>query len=170
MSNIRLHDKSFRPFIDYGKIEEAIDKVAAKINDDYKDSVDPPVFFFVLNGSILFTAELMKRLTFKCEIVCIKLSSYVGTRSTGEVRDIIGMTGSVKGKKVIIIEDIVDSGRTLSYLLKLLKERKPKNLKLCTLLDKPSRRVVDVDVAYVDFQIPDKFVVGFGLDYEGKPL
>ena len=109
MSNIRLHDKSFRPFIDYDKIESAIDEVAAKITADYKDSKDAPVLLCVLNGSILFTAELMKRLTFKCEIVCVKLSSYVGTKSTGEVRDISGMTGDVKGKRVIIVEDIVDS-------------------------------------------------------------
>ena len=167
MSNIRLHDKSFRPFIDYGKIEEAIDKVAAKINDDYKDSVDPPVLLCVLNGSILFTAELMKRLTFKCEIVCIKLSSYVGTRSTGEVRDIIGMTGSVKGKKVIIIEDIVDSGRTIANLVRIMEANGATDSKICTMLLKPGCYKLDKKIDYVAMEIPDDFIVGFGLDYDG---
>lgn len=167
MSNIRLHDKSFRPFIDYGKIEEAIDKVAEKINDDYKDSVDPPVLLCVLNGSILFTAELMKRLTFKCEIVCIKLSSYVGTRSTGEVRDIIGMTGSVKGKKVIIIEDIVDSGRTIANLVRIMEANGATDSKICTMLLKPGCYKLDKKIDYVAMEIPDDFIVGFGLDYDG---
>lgn len=167
MSNIRLHDKSFRPFIDYGKIEEAIDKVAEKINDDYKDSVDPPVLLCVLNGSILFTAELMKRLTFKCEIVCIKLSSYMGTRSTGEVRDIIGMTGSVKGKKVIIIEDIVDSGRTIANLVRIMEANGATDSKICTMLLKPGCYKLDKKIDYVAMEIPDDFIVGFGLDYDG---
>ncbi len=121
MSNVRLHDKSFRPFIEYDAIEKAIDQVAEKINNDYQGCTDVPVLLCVLNGSILFTAELMKRLTFNCEIVCIKLSSYVGMKSTGEVRDIIGMTGNVKGKRVIIVEDIVDSGRTIANLTKMME-------------------------------------------------
>ena len=137
MSNIRLHDKSFRPFIDYDKIESAIDEVAAKITADYKDSKDAPVLLCVLNGSILFTAELMKRLTFKCEIVCVKLSSYVGTKSTGEVRDIIGMTGDVKGKRVIIVEDIVDSGRTIANLVNMMEANGATETKICTMLLKP---------------------------------
>ena len=139
MGNIRLHDKSFRPFIGYDKIESAIDKVAAEITADYKDSKEAPVLLCVLNGSILFTAELMKRLTFKCEIVCIKLSSYVGTRSTGEVRDIIGMTGSVKGKRVIIVEDIVDSGMTIANLVNMMEANGATDTKICTMLLKPER-------------------------------
>lgn len=167
MSNIRLHDKSFRPFIDYDKIEEAIDKVAGKINDDFKDSEDVPVLLCVLNGSILFTAELMKRLTFKCEIVCVKLSSYIGTKSTGEVRDIIGMTGSVKNKKVIIIEDIVDSGRTIANLVDMMEANGATETKICTMLLKPGCYKLDKKIDYVAMEIPDDFIVGFGLDYDG---
>ena len=149
MSNIRLHDKSFRPFIDYDKIESAIDEVAAKITADYKDSKDAPVLLCVLNGSILFTAELMKRLTFKCEIVCVKLSSYVGTKSTGEVRDIIGMTGDVKGKRVIIVEDIVDSGRTIANLVNMMEANGATETKICTMLLKPGCYKLDKKIDYV---------------------
>ena len=123
MGNLKLHDKTFRPFIEYDKIEKAIDEVAAKINADYAGCEDVPVLLCVLNGSILFTAELMKRLEFKCEIVSIKLSSYSGTRSTGKVREVMGMTGDVEGKRVIIVEDIVDSGRTLVDLKKILEDK-----------------------------------------------
>ena len=167
MSNIRLHDKSFRPFIDYDKIESAIDEVAAKITADYKDSKDAPVLLCVLNGSILFTAELMKRLTFKCEIVCVKLSSYVGTKSTGEVRDIIGMTGAVKGKRVIIVEDIVDSGRTIANLVNMMEANGATETKICTMLLKPGCYKLDKKIDYVAMEIPDDFIVGFGLDYDG---
>ena len=123
MSNLKLHDKTFRPFIEYDKIEKAIDEVAAKMNKDYAGCEDVPVLLCVLNGSILFTAELMKRLEFNCEIISIKLSSYSGTRSTGTVREVMGMTGSVEGKRVIIVEDIVDSGRTIVDLERILKEK-----------------------------------------------
>ena len=162
MSNIRLHDKSFRPFIDYEKIEDAIDQVAIKINNDFNGSKDVPVLLCVLNGSILFTAELMKRLTFNCEIVCIKLSSYVGMQSTGEVRDIIGMTGSVKGKRVIVVEDIIDSGRTIANLIKMMEANGATETRICTMLFK-----LDKKIDYVGMNIPDDFIVGFGLDYDG---
>ncbi len=167
MSNIRLHDKSFRPFIDYEKIEEAIDQVAIKINNDFNGSKDVPVLLCVLNGSILFTAELMKRLTFNCEIVCIKLSSYVGMQSTGEVRDIIGMTGSVKDKRVIIVEDIIDSGRTIANLVKMMKANGATETRICTMLFKPGCYKLDQRIDYVGMNIPDDFIVGFGLDYDG---
>ena len=167
MSNIRLHDKSFRPFIDYEKIEDAIDQVAIKINNDFNGSKDVPVLLCVLNGSILFTAELMKRLTFNCEIVCIKLSSYVGMQSTGEVRDIIGMTGSVRGKRVIVVEDIIDSGRTIANLIKMMEANGATETMICTMLFKPGCYKLDKKIDYVGMNIPDDFIVGFGLDYDG---
>ncbi|MBO6173022.1 MAG: adenylate kinase [Bacteroidales bacterium] len=167
MSNVRLHDKSFRPFIEYDAIEKAIDQVAEKINNDYQGCMDVPVLLCVLNGSILFTAELMKRLTFNCEIVCIKLSSYVGMKSTGEVRDIIGMTGNVKGKRVIIVEDIVDSGRTIANLTKMMEANGATETKICTMLFKPGCYKLDKKLDYVAMEIPDDFIVGFGLDYDG---
>ena len=167
MSNVRLHDKSFRPFIEYDKIEEAIDNVASRINQDYKGCTDVPVLLCVLNGSILFTAELMKRLDFKCEIVSIKLSSYVGTKSTGNVKEIMGMTGDVAGKRVIIVEDIVDSGRTIVDLTRILKEKGAAESKVCTMLLKPDSYKEDIPIDYVAMEIPNDFIVGFGLDYDG---
>ena len=167
MSNIKLHDKSFRPFIEYDKIENAIDEVAVKINKDFEGCKDVPVLLCVLNGSILFTAELMKRLKFNCEIVCVKLSSYVGLKSSGEVRDIIGMTGSVKGKRVIIVEDIVDSGRTIANLTKMMEANGATETRICTMLFKPNCYKLDKKLDYVAMEIPDDFIVGFGLDYDG---
>ncbi len=166
MANLRLNDKTFRPFIPYGKIEKAIDEVARKINDDYRDSKDVPVLLCVLNGSILFTAELMKRLEFKCELVSVKLSSYEGTSSSGKVREIMGMTGSVKGKRVIIVEDIVDTGTTIEGLKRILEENGAAESKVCTMLLKPEIYKKDIKLDYVAMEIPNDFIVGFGLDYD----
>lgn len=166
MSNVRLFDKSFRPFIPYEKIEAAIDSVAKKLNDDYAASKDVPVLLCVLNGSILFTAELMKRLSFKCEVVSIKLSSYEGTRSTGKPREVMGMTGSVEGKRVIIVEDIVDTGTTIEDLKRILEEKGALESKVCTMLLKPAVYKKDVALDYVGMEIPNDFIVGFGLDYD----
>ena len=132
MSNIRLYDKSFRPFISNEKIEEAIDKVAARINADFEGSTDVPVLLCVLNGAIMFTAELMKRLTFNCELVSIKLSSYEGTCSTGNIRQVMGLTGSIEGKRVIVVEDIVDTGNTIVNLVDMLREKGAAETRVCT--------------------------------------
>ena len=119
MSNVRLFDKSFKPFIPNERLEEAIDKVAEKINHDFNGCTDCPVLLCVLNGSLMFTSELMKRLTFNCELVCIKLSSYNGTHTTGNVREVMGLTRSIEGKRIIVVEDIVDSGNTIVALKEL---------------------------------------------------
>jgi len=149
------------------KITERVQEIAHQIEADFHG--EPVHLIGILKGSVFFVCELAKRLTLPVTIDFMQVSSYGdGTKSTGVVRISKDTDEGLVGKNTIIVEDIVDSGRTLSYLLKLLKERKPKSLKLCTLLDKPSRRVVDVDVDYVGFQIPDKFVVGFGLDYAQK--
>ena len=149
------------------KVNERIRELAAKIDQDYAG--EPVHLIGILKGSVFFVCELAKRLTVPVTIDFMQVSSYGdGTKSSGVVRISKDTDEGLVGKNTIVVEDIIDSGRTLSYLLKLLKERKPKSLKLCTLLDKPSRRVVDVDVDYVGFQIPDEFVVGFGLDYAQK--
>ena len=165
MSNVRLFDKSFKPFIPNEQIEKAIDKVAGKINRDFEGSTDCPVLLCVLNGSLMFTSELMKRLTFNCELICIKLSSYDGTHTTGKVRETMGMTRSVEGKRVIVVEDIVDSGNTIVALKELLKEKGAVETKICTMLLKPASYTKDVKLDYVAMEIPDDFIVGFGLDY-----
>ena len=168
MQKITLKDKTFRPFITYDKIAASIDKVAEQINKDFEGCTDVPVLLCVLNGSIRFMAELMQRLDFNCQIISIKLTSYEGTETTGKVKQAMGLTADITGRRVIVVEDIVDSGRTLSYLLEMLQDRHPASLHLCTLLDKPERRKAKVFADYAGAQIPDAFVVGYGLDYDEK--
>ncbi len=166
MSKIKVHDKTFKPFISYDQISKAIDGVAERINADFKDTKDIPCLLCVLNGSIMFTAELMKRLNFDCELVSMKLSSYVGMHSTGSVRQIMGLSGSVEGKSVIIVEDIVDTGNTIVDLTNVMKAYGAKETKICTMLLKPEVYHKDVKLDYVGMEIPNKFIVGFGLDYD----
>ncbi len=165
MRKITLFDKTFRTFIPNETIEAAIDEVAKKINTDYADNQTPPVLLCILNGSIMFTAELMKRLDFNCELVSMKLSSYEGTLSTGNVRQVMGMTGDIRGKDVIIIEDIIDTGNTIVDLTKIVKEHNVASYKVCTMLLKPEVYKKSIPLDYVGMEIPNKFIVGFGLDY-----
>ena len=166
MCKITLLDKTFKPFIPYERIEEAIDEVAQKINEDYSGCTDIPVLLCILNGSLIFTGELMKRLNFNIELVSMKLSSYIGTQSTGDVRQIMGLTGSVKGKRVIVIEDIVDTGTTIEDLTKILQAYGAIETKICTLLLKPDVYKKEIKLDYVAMEIPNKFIIGFGLDYD----
>jgi hypoxanthine phosphoribosyltransferase len=166
-NKIKLHDKFFKPFISNGQIEKAIDNLAERINADYEGTETVPVLLCVLNGSILFTAELMKRLDFDVDLMSIKLSSYQGTSSTGQVHMDMGLTGDVTGKEVIIVEDIVDTGRTIEALVKILYARKASKVKVCTMLLKPQMYNKPLALDYVAMEIPDDFIVGFGLDYDG---
>lgn len=166
MDTIRVKDKNFKLFLPYEKIEAAVDEVAAKINSDFKGSKDVPVLLCVLNGSILFTGELLKRLDFPLQLVSIKMTSYEGLSTTGKVKQALGPTSDVSGRRVIVVEDIVDSGYTMVELKKLLSERGASQIKVCTMLSKPSARKVEVKLDYVGLEIPDDFIVGFGLDYD----
>ena len=168
MDKVRLYNKTFKTFIPNDRIMSAIDDVAVKINKDFAGCEDVPILLCVLNGSIMFMGELMKRLDFNCQIVSIKLTSYEGTNTTGRVKQAMGLTADIRGRRVIVVEDIVDSGNTLSKLVNILKERNVGSVKTCTLLDKPERRAVDFNPDYVGTVIPDKFVVGFGLDFAEK--
>ena len=147
------------------EVDKRINEVAEQINKDYAGkSVH---LICILKGGVFFTCELAKRLNMPVSMDFMSVSSYgAGTVSSGVVRIIKDLDEPLEGKNVLIVEDIIDSGRTLSHLKKLLGQRNPASLKICTLLDKPERRVVDVDVEYVGFQIEDKFVVGYGLDYD----
>ena len=167
MDKITLKDKTFKPYIPYATISEHIDGVADRINADFRGCTDIPVIVCVLNGSIMFTAELMKRLDFNCELVSVKLSSYSGTESTGKVRQVMGMTGSVKGRRVIVVEDIVDTGNTIVELKRLMAEDYgATDVRICTMLLKPEVYTKDVKLDYVGMEIPNRFIVGFGLDYD----
>ena len=153
--------------IEQQKVEERIAQMAEQISSDYAGrSVH---MICILKGSIFFTCELAKRISVPVTMDFMSVSSYgEGTKSSGVVRLVKDLDETVEGQDVLVIEDIIDSGRTLSYLLKNLSERHPASLRLCTLLDKPERRVTDVEVDYCGFEIPDEFVVGYGLDYAQK--
>lgn len=153
-----------RVLISEEEVAKRVREMGSQISKDYDG--EPVHLVSVLRGGVFFTCELAKRLTVPASLDFMSVSSYgMDTKSSGVVKVVKDLDDAIEGKNVLVVEDIVDSGRTLSYLLDNLKRRKPKSLKLCTLLDKPERRVVDVHVDYTGFEIPDKFVVGYGLDY-----
>jgi len=165
MERINLHDKEFRIFIPFSKIEEGIKAVAQKLNRDYKGK-GAPLFLAVLNGSFMFAADLLKHIDFQCEISFIKLSSYSGTSTTGEIKELLGITTAVKGRDVIVLEDIVDTGNTIVELHKILQDKEAASVKICTLLLKPESYHKDLPVDYTAIEIPNDFIVGYGLDYD----
>ena len=148
------------------KIEKRLNELAKQIMKDYGD--EDLVFVVVLKGAATFMIELAKRIKNSVEFEFIQAKSYEGTEGTGKIEITQDLSGSIEGKNVIIIEDIIDTGRTLEYLMRYLTFHNPKSIKLCTLLSKPSRRLIDLKVDYVGFSIPDEFVIGFGLDYNQK--
>ena len=149
------------------EVDKRIQEMAKKISEDYKGK--ELHLICVLKGGVFFMCELAKRIEIPVSMDFMAISSYGSdTKSSGIIKIVKDLDESITGKDVLVVEDIVDSGRTLKYLLDLLEDRKPNSLSLCTLLDKPDRRVVEVDVAYTGFQIPDEFVVGYGLDYAQK--
>ena len=148
-------------------VDARIEELGKMISEDYAGK--KVHLICILKGSVFFMCELAKRITVPVTMDFMSVSSYGdGTSSSGVVRIVKDLDETIEGKNVVVIEDIIDSGRTLSYLLEILQKRNPRNLKLCTLLDKPDRRVRDVKVDYVGFEIPDEFVVGYGLDYAQK--
>ncbi len=165
MSRIKLHDKSFEISIPHEEIVSAVKRVAAEINRDYAGK--RPILLGVLNGCFMFAAELMSNLNIECEISFVKLSSYQGTTTTGVIREVIGLTESLAGRDVIIVEDIVDTGYTMQRMIESLGTREPASVQIASLFLKPSRLQVPVDVKYSAFTIPDRFIVGYGLDYDG---
>ena len=166
MDRIKLWDKCFRPYIDNAAIEAAVENVSDRLNAAYSDGNDIPIILCVLNGAIMFTASLMKRLSFPCQLVTVKLSSYSGTRSTGTVNLQMDLTADVSGRRVIIVEDIVDTGKTLSELRKILEARGAGKVEACTLLFKEEAFVEGPAPEYVGIKIENRFIVGYGLDYD----
>ena len=165
MNKVTLYDKTFRTFIPYEKIMEAIDEVAEKINKDFEGCTDIPILLCVLNGSIMFMGELMKRLRFNCQTISIKLTSYEGTSTTGRVKQALGLTGDITDRRVIVVEDIVDSGNTIVELKQILADKGAAESRICTMLLKPEAYKKDIVLDYVAMEIPNDFIVGFGLDY-----
>jgi hypoxanthine phosphoribosyltransferase len=162
---VRLYDKSFRLYKSETEILSLVKNIANRINDDYIGK--RPLLVPVLNGSFLFAADLLKELKLDCELSFVKVVSYHGTSSNGNPTTLIGLNQNIEGRHVIIIEDIVDSGRTLSKILPLLQQQNPASLKVASLLFKPKALQVPVNIDYVGEEIPNDFIVGYGLDYDG---
>jgi hypoxanthine phosphoribosyltransferase len=162
---IRLYDKQFIPFISSKEIDFAIQQIAKSIENDFADEI--PVFIGVLNGSFMFVSDIMKQYKSTCELNFIKLSSYNGLISTNEVKKSIGLNQDLTGRTVIIFEDIVDTGATLLALKEIFKVQNVKHLKIATLFFKPEALKHDVKIDYIGIRIPNKFIVGYGLDYNG---
>ena len=158
--------KNLKVLISEEKLHERIEELAKQIYSDYKG--EEITFICILKGSIFFTVELAKRIPSDINFEFIRVSSYHGENSTGVIKMKVDLQGDIKDKDVIVIEDIIDTGRTLSYLKEYLKSKEPKTLKICSLLDKKERRICKLDADYVGFDIPDKFVVGYGLDVDEK--
>jgi hypoxanthine phosphoribosyltransferase len=163
-SEIRLLDKTFSPYLAEDKIMARIDVLANELQRDYSNK--EVVFLSVLNGAFMFTSDLMKSLDINLEISFVKLSSYDGTKSSGVVRELIGLNNKIKDRHVVILEDIVDTGRTVDRLIELLKPKGAGSIEVCTLLFKKSAFEGKEVPKYVGFEIPNKFVVGYGLDYD----
>ena len=166
MSTIQIKDKSFTAFITEDEILKEVSRVADEINRDLEGT--EPLFLSVLNGSFMFTADLMKRVNIPCEISFVKLASYQGTSSTGKVKELVGLNEDIEGRTVVIVEDIIDTGFTMERLVETLRARNPKDIRIATLLVKPDKLQVKLDIDYVAMNIPNDFIVGYGLDYGGK--
>ena len=162
---ITILDKNFTSYISTEIIEERIAELAAQINNDYAGRC--PLFIVVLNGAFLFGAQLVKNISLSCEVTFVRLSSYAQTESTGMVRQIIGLEEKINGRDIIIIEDIVDTGITMTQLLEQIHQLKPASIEIATLLHKPEALKKPVNMRYIGFEIENKFVVGYGLDYDG---
>ena len=165
MDKVRILDKEFKLFISEKQIQEAVEEIACRMNKELKGQ---KVFLIgILNGCFMFAADLVKRLDLDCRITFLKLASYQGTSSTGKVKRLIGLDEDIKDQVVVVLEDIVDTGITLDFIQKQLRGYEPAEIKLATLLYKPEACRKDVSLDYVGIEIPDDFVVGYGLDYNG---
>lgn len=162
---IKLHDLTFEPFISEEKIASAIDAIAERLNQDYQG--ETPIFLGVLNGAFMFASEVIRSFKGDCEVSFVKMGSYRGLKSSGKVETLLGLNHSLKGRKVILLEDVVDTGSTLSQLHEILREEGVAGYEVATLFYKPSAYKKELDIRYVGLAIPNDFIVGYGLDYKG---
>ena len=162
---IHLHDKTFEPFISAEEIDFAIANMAKQMDDDFFD--ETPVFVGILNGAFMVLSDLMKHYKGMCEVSFMKMASYEGTQSTNDVKQLIGINENLEGRTVVIVEDIVDTGNTIEELKALFKSKGVKHLKIATLFFKPEAYKKDIKIDYIGIRIPNKFIVGYGLDYDG---
>lgn len=170
MGVVKIKDKTFKTSIPEAEILEKVKVVADRLNQDYEGKT--PVFLAVLNGSFIFAADLLRMITIPNEISFVKYASYQGTSSTGKMKELMGINQDLSGRDVIIVEDIVDSGFTMQHMIEDLKTKNPASIHICSLLVKPGNLKVDLDIDYAVMEIPNDFIVGYGLDYdqEGRNL
>ena len=162
---ITIKDKHFVPFIDKGEIEDKVETLAGRLNDDYRGKC--PILIVILNGAFMFAADLVRHLTFEHEIQFAKFSSYEGMETTGKVKKLIGVCADVRNRDVIIVEDIIDTGTTMYSLIPQFKNMGVMSVEVATLLMKPGKLRVPLKVKYCAMEIPNEFIVGYGLDYDG---
>lgn len=160
-----IKDKEFVPYISSQALNKRVEEMGAEISKDFSN--DPPVMIGVLNGAFMFLSDLIKNITPLLEVSFIKVASYIGSESSGEVKRLMGLDIDLEGKSVIIVEDIVDTGLSMKFLLELVKERNPKKIAIASLLLKPDALIHDIKIDYIGFEIQNKFVVGYGMDYDG---
>ncbi len=165
MGIVKIKDKTFRTSISETEIKARVKAIAQQISKDMEGK--KPLFLGVLNGSFIFAADLMREMTIPCEISFVKLASYQGTTSTGKVKEVLGINEDLSGRTVIIVEDIVESGQTMKRMIESLGTRNPSSVHICTLFFKPDKLQEELAIDYVAFRIPDDFIVGYGLDYDG---
>ena len=165
MNKIKILDREFTKSISEETIIKQIDRVAAEINRDMKD--ENPLFISILNGSFMFASDLMKRIDFPCEISFVKIASYHGTESSDNVLELIGLKENLRGRSVVVVEDIVDSGKTMTQVLEMLRHRGVGRVAIATLLFKPKALKYNLSIDYAAMEIPNDFIVGYGLDYNG---
>ena len=170
MNTVKVKDKTFKTSIPEAVILEKIKVVADRLNKDMEGK--NPLFLAVLNGSFIFAADLMRMITIPCEISFVKLASYQGTTSTGKVTEVIGINENLSGRNIVIVEDIIDTGLTMKRMIETLGTRNPASIHICSLLVKPEKLQVDLNIEYAAMEIPNDFIVGYGLDYdqEGRNL
>lgn len=165
MSRVRLHDKEFDRFLSEDEVNAAVDRLAGELRQKYRDK--RPLFIGVLNGAFFFAAELIKRLDIECEITFVKVASYLGTKSSGRVTDLIGLNERIEGRHVVVLEDIVDTGSTVKHIMDALSDHHPASISVATLLFKPDAYKQAIPIEHVAVSIPNAFVVGSGLDHDG---
>jgi len=162
---IEVHDKHFEPFIPENKIQQEVNRISQEMNQDLASK--DPIFLGILNGAFMFASDLYKQLTFPCQITFLKLASYSGTQSTGTVKQLIGINRDLKDRVVVVLEDIVDTGVTLETIIRQLSGYQPAEIRVATFLHKPDATITKVELDYVGMEIPNDFIVGYGLDYDG---
>jgi hypoxanthine phosphoribosyltransferase len=163
---VTIHDKTFEVMIPATEIDKVVTKVAEQLNTDYAKTGNAPIFVGVLSGSYMFLADLVRKIDFNNEIAFVKISSYEGTQSTGEVKQKLGIDFDIEGRDIIIVEDIVETGHSIKHLLDYILSLKPRSVEVCTLFFKPEKYLYDMPIKYCAMEIGNEFIVGYGLDYD----